>query len=180
MIGNVLVEGHAIVSEDGMIADALGNMPTGLQNEADWKLFQAALDRAALVVLGRLGHTRHPNPGRRRLVLTHQIAAFEPDPADSLATFWNPAGMPIATVLDRLGVRDGVLAITGGTGAFDHFLPLYDRFLLAEVSGLHIVDGTWCFSEAMPREALSAAGMKPGLPQLIDPQAGVTLTDWRR
>jgi hypothetical protein len=180
MIGHVLVEGHAIVSEDGMIADAAGEMPPGLHNEADWKLFQAALDGAALVVLGRLGHARHPNHGRRRLVLTRQVGALEPCPTDKLAWLWNPAGIPIAAVLDRLGVSEGVLAVTGGTGAFDHFLPLYDRFLLAEVSGLHIVDGTWCFSEAMPREALIAAGMTPGWPELIDPEAGVTLTAWRR
>lgn len=180
MIGQVFVEGHAIVSEDGMIADAGGEMPPGLRNGADWRLFQAALDRAALVVLGRLGHARHPNRGRRRLVLTRQVAALEPCPSDKLAWLWNPAGMPIATALDRLGVREGVLAITGGTGSFDHFLPLYDRFLLAEVSGLHIVDGTWCFSEALPREALTAAGLTPGRPQLIDPDAGVMLTEWRR
>src|SRR5262245_61372202 len=109
MIGNVLVEGHAIVSEDGMIADARGEMPDGLRNDADWALFQAALDRSALIVLGSLGHKRHPNRGRCRLVLTHAVEALAPDPDDLLADFWNPAGMPIETVLHRLGVNEGTL-----------------------------------------------------------------------
>ena len=76
-------EGHAIVSVDGMIADAEGLMPAALRNDADWRLFQAALDGAALVVLGRLGHARHPNPGRRRLVVTRAVEALAPDPQDS-------------------------------------------------------------------------------------------------
>ena len=67
---SVIVEGHAIVSVDGMIAAADGSMPPALRNEADWRIFQAALDAAVLVVLGRLGHERNPNPGRKRLVLS--------------------------------------------------------------------------------------------------------------
>ena len=60
--------GHAIVTADGRIADAAGHMPPALRNPADQLRFEAALDAAALVVMGRLGHRRHPNRGRRRLV----------------------------------------------------------------------------------------------------------------
>ncbi|MFX7748073.1 hypothetical protein ABTK03_22080, partial [Acinetobacter baumannii] len=65
-------------------------MPQRLMNDADWRLFQAALDRAELVVLGRVGHQRHPNPGRRRLVLTRSVTGLVVDPADRCAHFWNP------------------------------------------------------------------------------------------
>ena len=100
----ILVEGHAIVSDDGMIASHDGSMPPELRSDADWRLFQAALDRSALVVLGRLGHLRHPNPGRRRLVLTHSVVDLQPDPVDAQASYWNPAGIDITAALARLGI----------------------------------------------------------------------------
>jgi hypothetical protein len=179
-VGRLAVEGHAIVSADGMIADARGEMPGRLRNDADWRYFQAALDRAALVVLGRLGHARHPNPGRRRLVLTHQIETLEQDRHDALATFWNPAGLPLQHVLDSLGVYEGTLAITGGTGSFDLFLPYYSSFVLAEVHGFLLPGGTPCFSNGHPRDVLRAAGLRPGKTLTIDPSANVTQTDWTR
>lgn len=171
-------EGHAIVSEDGMIADANGEMPAALRSEADWRYFQAALDRAALVVLGRKGHARHPNPGRRRLVLTTGIAALSPDSADPLATLWNPAGLPIETVLDELGIAEGIVAVTGGTGTFDLFLPLYSRFVLAEVRGLSLPAGVPCFSKGHPRYVLPGAGYEARDMQLIE--SGVVQTTWHR
>jgi dihydrofolate reductase len=177
---HVTVEGHAIVSEDGMIADAEGLMPPRLRSEADWAFFQAALDRATLVVSGRLGHERHPNPGRRRLVLTHRVAALEPDPGDPRATFWNPAGMDIGEVLQRLAVTSGTLAITGGTGTYEVFLPHYDLFVLAEVRGFALPGGTPCFSAGHPRFVLSGAGYEPRDIEVIDARAGVTQTHWVR
>jgi hypothetical protein len=179
-IGQVTVEGHAIVSADGMIADAHGEMPPVMRNEADWRFFQAALDRAALVVLGRLGHQRHPNPRRQRLVLTRSVAGLERDARDPRAHLWNPVGVTIDVVLERLGVEQGVLAVTGGTGAFDIFLPLFDVFVLAEVSGLRLPGGTPCFSGAPPGEALAAAGLIAGEAVMLDWSASLTQTVWRR
>lgn len=178
MLTPIQYEGHAVVSEDGMIADAAGEMPSTLRSEADWRYFQAALDRAALVVLGRKGHARHPNPGRRRLVLTTRVAALEPDSADPLAMLWNPAGMPIATVLTELGIASGTVAITGGTGAFDLFLPLYSRFVLAEVRGLSLPGGVPCFSKGHPRYVFPGAGLAARDMQLIE--RNVVQTTWER
>jgi len=175
---SVIVEGHAIVSVDGMIAAADGSMPPALRNEADWRLFQAALDRAALVVLGRVGHSRHPNPGRRRLVLTRSVIALEPDGADPLTHFWNPAGLGIADVLAQLGIADGTIAITGGTGTFDLFLPLFDRFVLAEVRDLMLPDGIPTFSKGHPRLVLKGSGLEARDMELID--RGVVQTQWVR
>ena len=178
MVTPIEYEGHAIVSEDGMIADAGGTMPDTLRSEADWRYFQAALDRAALVVLGRKGHALHPNPGRRRLVLTTGVAALEPDSADKLATLWNPAGMAIATVLNELGITEGIIAVTGGTGTFDNFLPLYSRFVLAEVRGLALPGGVPCFSKGHPRYVLPGAGYAARDMQMIE--RGVVQTIWQR
>jgi hypothetical protein len=178
MVTSIQYEGHAIVSEDGMIADAQGDMPATLRSEADWRYFQAALDRAALVVLGRKGHARHPNPGRRRLVLTTGVAALEPDAADPLASLWNPSGMPLDAALAELGITSGTVAVTGGTGTFDIFLPLYSRFVLAEVRGLALPGGVPCFGKGHPRYVLPGAGLAARDMQLIE--RNVVQTTWER
>ena len=175
---SVVVEGHAIVSEDGMIAAADGTMPEALRSDADWRLFQAALDRAAIVVLGRLGHSRHPNPGRRRLVLTRSVDTLAPDPDDPLATLWNPAGLPVEGAFDRLGLSSGTIAITGGTGTFDLFLPHYDRFVLSEVRNLSLAGGVPCFGNGHPRFVLPGAGLEARDMDVID--RGVVQTQWIR
>ncbi len=47
------IEGYVILSADGMLADASGIMPPQLKFDADQKFFEAALDRADLIVHGR-------------------------------------------------------------------------------------------------------------------------------
>jgi hypothetical protein len=173
-------EGHAIVSANGMIADGDGAMPPALRNDADWRLFQAALDEASFVVVGSIGHMRHRNPGRRRLVLTRSVATLAPDPVDKLAQFWNPAGLPVEKLLDALGITTGTIAVTGGTGVFDFFLSWFTAFSIAEVPGLVLPGGTPCFSAGTPKVALAGAGLRPGVPEVIDRAAGVTLTRWVR
>lgn len=172
------VVGHAIVSADGMIADAEGLMPVPLRNDADWAIFQAALDRSSIVVVGRLGHRRHPNPGRSRLVFTSRVDRFETDAADPLATLFNPADLSVGEVLDRTGVPEGVVAVTGGRRVFEHFLPDYDEFMLAEVDGFVLPGGIPCFSGGHPRAVLAAAGLVPAARRMIDPTNAVTLTRW--
>jgi hypothetical protein len=168
-------EGHAIVSADGMIADSDGDVPPSLRNDIDWKQYQAALDAAGLVVTGRRGHERNPNPGRRRLVLTHSVPTLASDPRDPRATFWNPAGLPLEAVLAELGIRGGTVAVTG---VFDFFLPHLDSFLLSEVHGLVLPGGTPCFSAGHPRIILAEADFRPRNVDLIDPAAIVTSTRW--
>jgi hypothetical protein len=169
-------EGHAIASADGMIADATGEMPPSLRNDADWVQFQAALDRAAIVVLGRKGHERHTNPGRKRLVLTRK--------ADGLvvggenAWMWNPKKLAVADALAALGINDGVVAVTGGTGTYEVFAPLMTAFVLTEVHGLVLPGGTPTFSEGHPRVVLAALGLRPGPAEALG--GGVTLTRWSR
>ncbi len=173
----LIIEGHAIVSADGMIADAAGDYPAALRNDADWRLYQAALDRAAVVVVGRRGHERFPNPGRRRLVMTRRVQRLADDPKDQRATLWNPAGLPLREALGVIGVAEGIVAITG---VFDQFAGDYDRFALSENHRLLIPGGTPCFSAGHPRVVLAGAGLWPKTVDLIDPDAMVTATMWVR
>jgi len=178
---DIEIEGHAIVTADGMISASDGTMPPALRNDADWARFQAALSRSTLVVLGRPGHVRHPNIGRRRrLVFTSTVARFAADPDDPQATFYNPADASFAELLAHLGIASGIVAVTGGTRVFDYFLPLYDRFDLAETNAVVLPSGRPCFSTGHPRAVVAAAGLTPARFELIDPNAGVTLTRWVR
>jgi dihydrofolate reductase len=174
------IEGHAIVSADGKIAAADGSMPKDLMHAEDWRIFQGALDRADLVVLGRKGHQRHPNPGRRRLVVTRSIERLSPDPEDPRALFWNPGGLMIEAMLQELGLETGTLAITGGQGVFDLFLPHYTLFHLSEVHHFALPDGIDTFSSGHPRAVLSAAGLVPKNLVRLDEHPLVTLTTWAR
>lgn len=173
-------QGHAIVSADGMIADADGDMPRGLVNRADQQRFQAALDQSAAVVLGRLGHARHPNPGRRRLVVTTSVAEAMTDPEDGRATLWNPTGIALPAMLDWLGIADGTIAVTGGTRVFELFLPHYTSFALAEAHGVTLPGGRPAFAQGHPRTILAAAGLCPAERLALEPTGDVTTTIWRR
>lgn len=168
--------GHAIVSADGRIADHNRQMPAELRNDKDWARFQAALDRAKLVVLGRLGHEMHPNPGRRRLVVTSRVADVEE--IDAQVLLWNPAGLEFEAVLSRLGIADGEIAVTGGQAVFDLFLKRFTRFDLVTVDSALLPDGVPCFSTGWPDEVMAQAGLKVAGREALDP--GVRLEIWRR
>ena len=174
---DLMFEGHAIVSADGMIADGDGATPPGLRSDADWELFQAALNRAVLVVLGRPAHALHPNAGRRRLVLTRSVTGLVPDPGDADAQFWNPADKSLPATLAALGVTRGTVAVAG---VFDYFAPYFDSFSLAECHGLVLPGGIPCFAAGHPRSVLAGIGLVPGPLRMIDAAAGVSLTQWQR
>src|SRR5258705_11303055 len=116
MIAGYTINGHAIVSADGRIAGADGRVPASLRNDADWALFQAALDAAAVTVVGRLGHEANPNrKGRNRLVLSTSVRSIE---RRGDATWWNPATAPVAKALRAAAPAGGVAAGAGGACGF--------------------------------------------------------------
>jgi len=177
------IEAYAIISADGMIADAQGRFPEALKNDADKRFFHAALDSAAAIALGRLTHEQERNSGRRRLVLTRRIAALAPDPADAKALFWNPAGASFEAARLALGVRQGTLAVIGGADVYAVFLVIgYDAFHLTRANRVQLPDGRPVFpglgGERTPEEVLKAHGLRPGPLRLLDPVAGVTLVTW--
>lgn len=175
--------GHAIVSADDRIADATGATPPALRNEADWNRFQAALDSAAVTVLGHLGHEANPNPkGRNRLVLSSSAAGVERR-AD--AWWWNPAQASLADALALAAPTGGVVAVPGGRRVFDLFLGIgFDEFHLARAARVELADGIPLFSTIGPgrtaADVLVAHGLRPGTSETLDPAAGVSLTVWRR
>jgi hypothetical protein len=179
----VEIHGYAIVSDDDRIADAGGETPAALRNDADWAYFQAELDRAALTVLGRIGHELNPNHRRRpRMVLSASASGLERRGAD---WWWNPAAMPWADALAAALPGGGRVAVPGGRRVFDLFLGIgYDAFHLSRAEGVTVPGGIALFSECeAPRsaeEVLRRHGLSPGPRQVIDPQAPVSLAVWRR
>ena len=171
------IVGHAIVSVDGKIAAADGTMPAALRNDADWQRFQAQLDASDLVVLGRQGHQRNPNPGRRRLVATTSVADLGPDPDDRRSMLWNPNGIGFESALSALGLTNGTIAIAC---VFDLFIDHFTAFDLAESQTLLLGDGLPCFAAGHPRLVLANCGLVPQSWEILDAAAKVTLTQWRR
>ncbi len=176
-------EAHAIVSADDKIADASGAMPPSLRHPADWARFQAALDEAAVIVLGRRSHEATPNPnGRTRLVMSRQVAGLE---RREDGWWWNPAGAPLQEALAAAAPRGGLVAIPGGREVFDYFLDVgLDAFHLSRVAGLNLPGGVPLFSvcdDGLSAEAvLDAAGLRPREHEAFDAEAGVSVTVWRK
>ena len=177
------VHGHAIVSDDDRIADAGGSTPPELRNEADWARFQAALDRAAVTVLGRLGHEANPNArNRNRLVLSSSAAGIERHDG---AWWWNPARASFAAALEKAAPSGGVVAVPGGRRVFDLFLDIgFDEFHLARATGVLLPDGVPVFSAVRTGHSaeaiLAARGLRRGAPETLDAAAAVTMTVWSR
>jgi dihydrofolate reductase len=185
MIEQHPVEGYAIVSADGMIADANGAMPDCIRNDADQHFLQAAMDRAAAIVHGRRSHEGGPRAAKRkRVVVTRQVPAIAPDPSLPSALLWNPAGASFVQAMDALGVGAGSIAVIGGTEVFSLFLPLYDVFHLSRATRAKIPGGQPLFSTvnatATVEDVLMRHGLLPGQTRDIDAAAGITLTNFQR
>lgn len=177
------IVGYAIVSEDGMLADAQGVTPPELVVPADQEFFMRGLDAAAAVVHGRNSFEQPRSPQRRRLVATRQISSLAPDPENPLALLWNPAGASFEAAMHRLGVADGAVAIIGGTDIFGLFLPRYDVFHLSRVAKTRLPGGRPVFPQVPardPDDVLTDAGLRPGPPHVLDAARAVSLVTWRR
>jgi hypothetical protein len=178
------IEGLAIVSADGMIADAQRIQPDALRLEADQRYFRRKLDEAAALVHGRHSGEGGPDAARRRrLILTRSIAGLSPDPHDSRAMLWNPAAATLEQAWDALGLTGGLLAVIGGTGPFGLFLDRYDAFHLSRADNARLPGGVPVFPgipPAMPEDLLARHGLKPDAMQELDASAGLVLTVWRR
>jgi dihydrofolate reductase len=185
MVEGHSVEGYAIVSAEGMIADVAGAMPDSIRNDSDQRFLQSELDRAAAIVHGRHSYEGGPRAAqRKRLILTRNITSLSPDPAHPNSLLWNPAGATLSEALSELGPAKGTIAILGGTNVFDLFLPLYDAFHLTRAAQARIPDGRPVFSQVGPHKTpeavLAGFGLKPGPQRDLDAAAGISLTVWRR
>jgi dihydrofolate reductase len=179
------IEGYVIVSADGMLADGHARIPDSIRNDADQHFFQSGLDKAAVIVHGRHSHEGGPHAaGRKRLVVTRQVAALAPDTDYPNAVFWNPVGATLDEALERIGVTDGTVAVIGGPEVFSLFLPLYDAFHLSRAANARIPGGLPPFTEVgpgtTPEDVLMQHGLKPGPRRDLDAAAGISVVTWSR
>jgi hypothetical protein len=184
MTGPRRIEGYAIVSADGMLANAAGAMPDALKFEADQRFFEDGLDGVAAVAHGAHSHERQPHSHlRRRLILTHKVPALAADPSDHRALLWNPAGAAFEAAWAALAVPDGSLAIIGGTDVFGMFLPRYDVFYLTRAPRVRLPGGRPVFPQVpqhTPDEVLASHGLRPDPPRVLDAGHDLSVTSWRR
>jgi hypothetical protein len=90
------IEAYAILSEDGMLANAAGIMPDSLKFAADRRLIESGLDGVDVVVHGRHSHERQLHSYlRRRLILTRQVPGFAA----------LDATLPLDERIEGLGIR---------------------------------------------------------------------------
>jgi dihydrofolate reductase len=183
MAQQVRIEGYAIVSADGMLADRNRKMPDGLKIDADVLFFNQGLARAALIVHGRNSHEQQANSDRRRrLVVTRSIPALAKHPSMPLAQLWNPAGASFAEACRSTGVNEGMVAVTGGAEVFRLFLDIgFDAFHLSRAGKVLLPGGRPVFPEVpalTPEEVLASHGLRPGPIQMLDVAAEATLVSW--
>jgi dihydrofolate reductase len=177
------IEGFAIISADGMLADAEGVMPPSLKIEADQRFFHGSLDKADAVVHGRYSHEGGPNAAQRpRLIVTRRIPGIAPHPENPTAVLWNPAGASFADAWKMLGVDGGLLAVIGGTEIFGIFLDIgYDAFHLTRADHVRLPDGRPVFPQvpaSTPEDVLRSRGYRIGGTRLLDRENDLRLATW--
>ena len=178
------IEGYAIVSADGMIADAAGGIPPELINPADQQFFSDHLDAADVIVHGRRSHEGHASsPHRRRLVLTRSVTALTRHSDYPRALLWNPELESLEAACAALGLEEGTVAIIGGTEVYGQFLPRYHTFHLSRAERVHISGGRPVFPgipPQTPENLLRQHGLVAGDARALDPAAGVSVRSWHR
>ncbi len=175
--------GYAIVSEDGMLADAGGTIPPSLIVKADQTFFMSGLDSAAALVHGKNSAEQPTSPTRRRLIATHRVATTAPVTGQPNALHWNPQGIAVDAALAELGVTGGDIAIIGGTDIFGLFLPRYDVFHLTRVPDVRLKGGAPVFPdvpERTPETLLTEAGLRTGQTDMLDAARNVSVVSWQR
>jgi dihydrofolate reductase len=178
------VEGYAIVSEDGMLADAFRVMPAALMFEADQRFFEHGLDNVDVVVHGRHSQERQArSPLRRRLVLTRAVPAIASHPSNDKAMLWNPAGASLEEALRALGAPGADIGVIGGADVFALFLDLFGVFYLSRAPDVWLPGGHPVFPEIptlAPEEVLARHGLIPDPPEMLDAENNLSMVAWRR
>jgi dihydrofolate reductase len=178
------IEGYAIISEDGMLANSARIMPDSLKFEADQRFFERGLDGVDVVVHGRHSQEQQPRSHlRHRLILTRRVAATARHPSNEWALLWNPAGASFEAALSALGTPDASVGVIGGAEVFALFLDRYDGFYLSRAPNVRLPGGRPVFPEVpmrTPGQILAAHGLHPDEPEMLDPVKGLTMVRWRR
>jgi dihydrofolate reductase len=177
------IEGYAIISADGMLADAAGVMPPSLKIEADQKFFHGSLAAADAVAHGRYSHEGGPQAkARPRLIVTRRVPGLARHPDNPRAVLWNPAGASFEAAWRLLGVEGGTLAVIGGTEIFGIFLDIgYDAFQLTRADHVRLPGGRPVFPGVparTPEDILQSRGYAPTARRLLDAQTDLWLVTW--
>lgn len=186
MAGPTSIEGFAIVSDDGMLADAARRIPPVLVVKADQEFFHGSLENAAVVVHGRHSHEGGARANsRHRLILTHRVPALAPHPKHPKALLWNPKGASLTEAWARLEAPAGMLAVIGGPDVNQLFLDdAMDTFHLSRVAGVSLPGGRPVFPDIgpqrLPEDILAEYGFKAGPERVLDADVRATLVTWRR
>jgi hypothetical protein len=179
------IEGLAIVSADGMIANAQGVQPEALKIEADQRFFHDHLQAAQAFAHGRnSGSVGDDLADYPRLVLTRRVDGVAPHPRRPGSVRWNPAGASLRQALDALGLSGGTLAVIGGTNVFGQFLEFgFDVFHLSVAAEARLPGGRPVFPGVpaeTPQALLARHGLRPDPSVVLDEAAELTLTSFRR
>jgi dihydrofolate reductase len=184
MTGAFHIEGYAIISEDGMLADARRVMPDSLKFEADKIFFEAALDAVDLVVHGRHSQEQQDRaPQRRRLILTQRIADIAAHPKNPKALLWNPLGASFEQAVTAVGVPVRRVGVIGGTDVFGLFLQQFDAFHLTHAPNVWLSGGRPVFPDVprrRPEDILAEHGLQPEPPRMLDAARNLAMVSWRR
>jgi len=179
---SVRVEGYAVVSEDGMLADANGIMPNVLKIEADQRFFERKLDGVDILIHGRNSQEHHPKSSRRyRIIVTTRVAGVARDPLKKRAVLWNPSGAPLPEALVLLRAPHRSIGVLGATNVFALFLDRYDVFYLSRVEGVRLSGGRPVFPQVparTPADILHAHGLARDTVERA--AANLTIETWRR
>jgi dihydrofolate reductase len=181
--GRPRIEGYAIVSREGMIAETDGSFPESLKIPADQQFYQDSLDRASAVANGR--HSAEGGPkekGRKRILVTRRVQRIVHSPDNPNAILWNPATAPFDEAWQKLGIDGGVLAVVGGTDVFDLFLTIgYDAFFLSRAQasvprGRPVFPGVG--NGVPPEEPLKKLGLVLKNTRMLDPATQTVVEQW--
>ena len=178
------IEGYAIVSKEGAIAEGDGSFPKTIEIPADQKHYRDSVARAGGVVNGKYSAEGGPlEAARKRLILTRKVDAIAPHPEKPNALLWNPKGASFEEAWAKLGAS-GTAAVVGGTEVFGLFLEIgYDAFYLtqAEASVPHgrpvfpqVRDGTTA------QDVLSKHGYTLESSRVLDAATNTVLEEWSR
>jgi dihydrofolate reductase len=174
------IEGYAIVSADGMLANAQGIMPPEMYFDADQAFFHEALEHADALVHGRNSHERYPPTAHKpRITATRSVRDLVREKDN--AGLWNPAGARVETACEALNIMPGTLAVIGGTDIFGLFLPYYDTFYLSHAPSVRLPGGRPVFPqvpELSPQDVLKRHGFVLRGERSLDAAAKITLAQW--
>ncbi len=178
------IEGYAVVSQEGMIADSDGGFPEALKIPADQVFYHAALDRASAVANGRHsaegGEKEHE---RHRIVLTRRINGVAPHPHYPHGVLWNPGSAPFEEAWLGLHLDGGTLAVVGGTDVFGLFLAIgYDAIYLTRTDasvpkGRPVFPGVG-MNGVTPEDVLTKSGFALSETRVLDPATNIRLEVW--